>query len=103
MCYVDREAADEIFGEIGIEKPTSRASSIMTGEDLQKVKDFLHGELCAACSSAWHEAIDAVDRITVRPQYTHGGNVALTPTCGLPLVCIGDSLANVGIGAGGIL
>ena len=44
MTFLMRKQADSIFDEIGIQRPNSRKSSILTGSDLQKVKTFLHGE-----------------------------------------------------------
>lgn len=94
---------DSIFGEIGIAKPISRKSSIMVGEDCDKVKAFVHQMLGDNVHPMYHASIDALDRATVRPSFSHGGEVHLKDDCDLPLVCIGDALSNCGVGGGGIL
>lgn len=50
----------------------------------------------------WEEVVTSVDRITIREQMVHGETELLSER-EYPLICIGDSLWNCGLGGGGIL
>ena len=50
----------------------------------------------------WKQGIESLERITVRGSFTHGHST-LRGDIDYPLVCIGDSLRNCGLGGGGIL
>ena len=101
--FVTRTDKNSIYNEIGIKKPSSRSESLMTGTDLHKVKRFLHDDLKDADFGVYaHQAIDCLDRVTVRPEVVSSGETELKPS-NLPLVCLGDSQANCGLGGGGIL
>lgn len=50
----------------------------------------------------WEEIVASVDRITIREQTVHG-ETELLPEREYPMICIGDSLWNCGLGGGGIL
>lgn len=109
-------SVDAIFrDEIGIRRPLSRRTSLMEGEDLKQVQKWLHQKIdgggvswaADAAAAVWHAAVDSLERVTVRPQFAQGGArlelVGESEGEEMPVVCIGDSLANVGIGGGGIL
>lgn len=50
----------------------------------------------------WDEVVTSLGRITIREQVVHGESELLSERK-LPLICIGDSLWNCGLGGGGIL
>lgn len=100
-------AEDELFAEMGVEKPTSRAGGIMSDEArLDATKAWLKRDIGQALDPLYLDAVDALERITVRASVTHGPEVSLRQdheSSALPLLCIGDSLRNIGVGGGGIL
>lgn len=105
ISWVVRPTEDEIFPEIGIEKPTSRNSSILTGGRLEKVKGFLHKQT-VNYDHCTHEIIESLARATVRPSYQTLRLAELrtdSDAVEMPLVCIGDALQHCGLGGGGIL
>jgi len=92
---------------IGIKRATSRTEAMRgAGEDLAKVKAFLHKDMGDHFDPVWHNAIDCITRATVRGDYSHGAGTVLrqdAESVALPLVCCGDSLRNIGLGGGGNL
>jgi len=102
---IKREDGDaKIFEEIGITEPNSRESGIITdGDRLQKIREFLHRDMGDYFDPVYHQVIDALDRVTVRGVYVHGESTTLRKEVSLPLICIGDSMRNCGLGGGGIL
>jgi len=97
----DGEAA--IFDELGIERPSSREGGIMRdAERLGKVKAWIKDDMGDAFCPIWKEAIDQLERVTVRGSVTHGVT-SLKKDITLPLICVGDSLRNCGLGGGGML
>ncbi|EOD19558.1 hypothetical protein EMIHUDRAFT_451154 [Emiliania huxleyi CCMP1516] len=84
------DSAESLLDEIGVSPPSSRASGIMTDERLDKVKRWVLHDMGEVFDESWRDAIRSLDRVTA-------DDVAL------PLVCIGDSLLNCGLGGGGIL
>ena len=98
--HLDDEA--QAFREIGIEPPDSRASGIMRDDRLDRVKAWVLDDMGDAFDPLWRNAISCLERVTVREEMTHGDST-LRDDCQLPLVCIGDSLRNCGLGGGGIL
>jgi 2-polyprenyl-6-methoxyphenol hydroxylase-like FAD-dependent oxidoreductase len=100
----DRQGGDDsLFAEIGIEKPSSRKSGIISdAETLLKVKTWIKQDMAHHFDPVYHQLIDCLDRITIRGDYSHGDST-LREGVSLPLVCIGDSLRNCGLGGGGIL
>ncbi len=69
---------------------------------LDKVKEWVLADMGDAFDPVWRDAIRCLDRVTVRGQFTHGDST-LRSDVALPLVCIGDSQRNCGLGGGGIL
>ena len=55
-----------------------------------------------ALDPTWREAVRCLDRATVRAEVMHG-DTTLRDDVTLPLVCMGDSQRNAGLGGGGIL
>lgn len=106
ICDVP-EGEDRIFAEMGFAKPTSRADGIIGDDERKsKVQEWIKRDMGAHFDAVWSSAIDRLDRVTVRGDYTHGTETALREddaAKALPLVCIGDSLRNCGLGGGGIL
>jgi len=97
------EGEDHIYEQIGIEKPTSRKGGIMSDARLKRVKEWLKRDMEGAFDSLYLPAVDALERVTVRGVYNHGQATTLRPAdqMRLPLVCIGDSALNCGLGGGG--
>jgi 2-polyprenyl-6-methoxyphenol hydroxylase-like FAD-dependent oxidoreductase len=100
LNHLDSEA--QLFEKIGITAPDSRAAGIMTDARLEKVKEWVLADMGDAFDPVWSDAIRCLDRVTVREEFTHGASTLRKDTP-LPLVCIGDSLRNCGLGGGGIL
>jgi len=107
--------------EMGLEAVHTRAEGIITDPDrLGKVKAWLHHDLCNTTGEQVygatisgddvssldgdkyvhpqvHGIVDALDRATVRGHATHGPTrLREDGPYPLPLVCIGDSLRNIG-------
>lgn len=74
----------------------------MRDERLEKVKAWVLADMGDALDPVWHDAIRCLDRVTVRGELNHGDS-QLKGDGALPLVCIGDSLRNCGLGGGGTL
>ena len=74
----------------------------MREERLDKVKAWVLADMGDAFDPLWRDAIRCLDRVTVRAEFTHGDSMLLGDV-ELPLVCIGDSQRNCGLGGGGIL
>eukprot|EP00405_Crypthecodinium_cohnii_P033288 CAMPEP_0206526470 /NCGR_PEP_ID=MMETSP0325_2-20121206/756_1 /ASSEMBLY_ACC=CAM_ASM_000347 /TAXON_ID=2866 /ORGANISM="Crypthecodinium cohnii, Strain Seligo" /LENGTH=501 /DNA_ID=CAMNT_0054021663 /DNA_START=293 /DNA_END=1798 /DNA_ORIENTATION=+ len=104
LLDIRMEGGDEaVFREIGIERPTSRKTGIITdAERMAKVKGWVHESMGDHFDPLWHSLIDSMNRITIRSEYRHGPT-ELRDNVSLPLICIGDSLRNCGIGGGGNL
>jgi hypothetical protein len=105
LMYMVPSAGGEelVFDAIGIEKPTSRESGIMTGERLVKVQEWLKADMGDVMDPLYHNAVDCLERVTVRGNFTHGPSSRLKEDLSLPLVCIGDAPRNCGLGGGGTL
>jgi len=100
MYFVPRPNEDVLFEEIGIKKATSRKEGIIKDvENLNKIKFWLHKDM-DIFSGEYHQAIDSINRLTVRPDFCHG-DTRLKQKVSLPFVCIGDSMCCIGIGGGG--
>jgi len=98
------DGAESVLDEIGVSLPSSRASGIMTDERLDKVKQWVLNDMGELFDESWRDGIRSLDRVTVRGEYTHGETeLREASDVALPLVCIGDSLLNCGLGGGGIL
>ncbi len=69
---------------------------------LASVKRWIHQDMGGFYDQRWHDAVDGLDRVTVRPLMAHASGATLKGGT-LPLVSIGDSLRNVGLGGGGQL
>ena len=94
---------DAIFDELGIKKPTNRESGIMRDpERLDKIKQWIKNDMGNRIDEIWKQGVDSLERITVRGSMTHGDTI-LRNDRSLPIVCIGDSLRNCGLGGGGML
>ncbi|MEM7101314.1 MAG: hypothetical protein AAF541_23865 [Pseudomonadota bacterium] len=100
VSHLENEA--ELLGQIGIDKPDSRASGIMRDERLELVKRWVLEDMGEVLDPLWRNAIECLERVTVREEVTHG-LTKLRSDCMLPLICVGDSLRNCGLGGGGIL
>eukprot|EP00427_Karlodinium_veneficum_P011166 CAMPEP_0169085216 /NCGR_PEP_ID=MMETSP1015-20121227/13037_1 /TAXON_ID=342587 /ORGANISM="Karlodinium micrum, Strain CCMP2283" /LENGTH=478 /DNA_ID=CAMNT_0009145279 /DNA_START=36 /DNA_END=1472 /DNA_ORIENTATION=- len=103
--YIMNHRADEdgLVKEIGLTKTTSRKEGIRTdAESLAKVKAFLHADMADHFEPLYHNAVDCLNRVTVRGIYSHGDS-RLSDDCSLPLICIGDAQRNIGLGGGGNL
>ena len=100
LTHLDDE--ETLFREIGIAAPDSRAAGILRDERRGKVKAWILADMGDAFDPVWQDVIRQLDRVTVRGEFTHGDS-SLRPHCALPLVCIGDSQRNCGLGGGGIL
>ena len=100
LSHLDGDEA--LFREIGISAPESRAAGIMSDERLGKVKAWVLRDMGEQFDPAWRNAIERLDRVTVRAEVTHGDS-KLRDDVALPLVCIGDSQRNCGLGGGGNL
>eukprot|EP00929_Paragymnodinium_shiwhaense_P078591 TRINITY_DN40757_c0_g2_i1.p1 TRINITY_DN40757_c0_g2~~TRINITY_DN40757_c0_g2_i1.p1 ORF type:complete len:501 (+),score=74.54 TRINITY_DN40757_c0_g2_i1:298-1800(+) len=97
------DGEDGLFAELGIDKPSSREGGIMRdSERLAKVRSWVKQHMGDDFCPVWKEVIDHVDRLTVRNDVTHGPT-KLRPPGTMPLICIGDSLRNCGLGGGGML
>eukprot|EP00040_Diaphanoeca_grandis_P030089 m.177283 g.177283 ORF g.177283 m.177283 type:complete len:508 (+) comp31882_c0_seq1:114-1637(+) len=95
-----------LLEKMGVPIPTSRASGIVSDPAvLVKYKTYLKNHLRPYYDPLYLEVIDALDRITVRGIYLHGHDTILRDEkeMAMPLVCIGDSMRNCGLGGGGIL
>lgn len=91
-----------ILEAMGIDRASSRQDGIWTDDRLAKVKAWLHRDMGSSVCEAWHQVVDCLERVTVRDDQTHG-DTSLHEGLTLPLVCIGDSLRNCGLGGGGCL
>jgi 2-polyprenyl-6-methoxyphenol hydroxylase-like FAD-dependent oxidoreductase len=100
----DREDGEgSVFDEIGIDKPTSRKSGIISdAESLAKVREWMKQDMGDVFDPVYLGAVDKLSRVTIRGEYEHG-ETDLRDDVTMPLVCIGDSLRNCGLGGGGIL
>lgn len=100
----DREDGEgSIFDEIGIDKPVSRKSGIISDEEsLAKVREWMKKDMGDTFDPLYKEVVDNLSRVTIRGEYEHG-ETELRDDVTMPLVCIGDSLRNCGLGGGGIL
>ena len=96
------DGEDGIFAELGIEKPTGREDGIMTGERLERVKEWIKADMSDAFDPMYAQTVDCLERVTVRGSAVHGDS-SLKEGVSLPLVCIGDSPQNCGLGGGGVL
>ena len=79
-------------------KPTNKQACTQTS--------YKRCQKCADMAGNWdplyETAIDCLERVTVRNSVVHGHST-LRPDLTLPLVCIGDSPQNCGLGGGGVL
>ena len=102
---VTRPDEQAFLDEIGIAPATSRASGILQGEALDKVKAWLHRDMGGGrhYHRACHQVVDGLSRATVRGVHTHGDDTRLRAEPRLPMICIGDALRNIGLGGGGQL
>lgn len=91
-----------LFRDVGIEASQSRAAGIMVDHRLQKVKNWILADMEGVFAPFWNEIVQSVDRITIREQVSHGESELLSDRK-YPIICIGDSLWNCGLGGGGIL
>lgn len=97
------DGEDTIFAKIGIQKPSSRKSGILSDDlTLNKIKAWVKRDMGDHFDPEYHQIVDCLDRITVRGDYGHGEST-LRDNVSVPIVCIGDSLLNCGLGGGGIL
>eukprot|EP00927_Polykrikos_kofoidii_P040116 TRINITY_DN34346_c0_g1_i1.p1 TRINITY_DN34346_c0_g1~~TRINITY_DN34346_c0_g1_i1.p1 ORF type:complete len:519 (-),score=82.75 TRINITY_DN34346_c0_g1_i1:109-1614(-) len=97
------DGEDGVFAELGLDTPSSREGGIMRDSDrLDRVKSWIKRDMGDDFCPIWKEAVDHMDRVTVRNDVTHG-DTELRPNVTMPLICIGDSLRNCGLGGGGIL
>ena len=74
----------------------------MTDDRLDKVKAWIAKDSAGVFAPMWQEIVASLDRITIREMMVHG-TTELLPERTLPIICIGDSLWNCGLGGGGIL
>lgn len=103
-----QEKDGAIQEEMGITESTSRESGILRrgDDDFVKAQEWLHDDMGNFFDPLWHTAIDGLDRVTVRGDYSHGSETKLrtdSESTTLPFVCCGDSLRNIGLGGGGNL
>ena len=63
---------------VGFEKPTSRESGIMTGSRLDKVKAWIKQDMGTAFDPVYGQAIDCLERVTVRASMVHGDSVLVS-------------------------
>jgi len=97
------DGEDGLFADLGIDKPSSREGGIMRdSKRLARVKSWVKQHMGDDFCPVWKEVVDHVDRMTVRNAVTHGPT-KLRPPGTMPLICIGDSLRNCGLGGGGML
>ncbi len=96
------DGEDGLFAELGFDKPTSREGGIMRGERLARVKEWIKDDMAGNWDQLYEMAIDCLERVTVRNSMVHGHST-LKSGLSLPLVCIGDSPQNCGLGGGGVL
>jgi len=102
--YETRSPEAVLLEEIGVPLPNSRESGIVKNPAiLEKYKAWLKKEMEPIFDPLWLPVIDCLERITVRGIYYHGHETKLNDSVELPLVCIGDSMRNCGLGGGGIL
>ena len=110
MVKTEDNDPEGLFREIGIPVAKSRKEGRITRssphyETLMKyMKDYT-----SDYHPIFHEMMDNIDALSIRPNYFHAENVRMrtpsdpgTVAC-LPLICLGDSLRNCGLGGGGIL
>lgn len=96
------DGEDGLYAELGFEKPKSREAGIMRGERLARVKEWVKKDMAGNWDPMFEMAIDCLERVTVRNSMVHGHSTLKT-NLSLPLVCIGDSPQNCGLGGGGVL
>ena len=72
----------------------------MGGTSLAALKSFAHSLVGPRSSASIHAAIDALDQATLQPVVDYSQATQLRQAS-LLLVCIGDSLRNIGFGGGG--
>ena len=73
----------------GIDKPTSRESGIMTGDRLEKVKEWIKQDMGTAFDPLYGAAIDCLERVTVRASTVHGDSTLVSGCCTHPVLSIG--------------
>eukprot|EP00211_Chloroparvula_japonica_P001281 CAMPEP_0119138822 /NCGR_PEP_ID=MMETSP1310-20130426/26384_1 /TAXON_ID=464262 /ORGANISM="Genus nov. species nov., Strain RCC2339" /LENGTH=536 /DNA_ID=CAMNT_0007130051 /DNA_START=111 /DNA_END=1724 /DNA_ORIENTATION=+ len=105
VFYILPSDEETVYRELGIDKPTSRQGGIMTDAvRLGRVKELVLRDMNGKFDPIYNDIIRGLDRVTVRSFVTHG-TTTLKPEAEvrLPLICVGDSQRNCGLGAGGIL
>uniref|UniRef100_A0A0G4HLV1 FAD-binding domain-containing protein n=1 Tax=Chromera velia CCMP2878 TaxID=1169474 RepID=A0A0G4HLV1_9ALVE len=98
---------DLLHRAVGIVPSKSRAEGLKKdAASLSMIISWLHEDMGGRFDSVWHEAVDKLDRATVRAVPVHGDETELKSEAELgrlPLICVGDSLRNIGLGGGGNL
>lgn len=103
LYYVPRTDETSLFHDIGIDPTSSRKDGIMTDERLDKVREWICRDMGDKFDPCYADFVRKLDRVTIRPNVTHGLESKLKEDCDLPLICIGDALVGCGIGGGGNL
>lgn len=102
--YLIPEASQtQIFNEIGIKPSQSRVDGIIKDqESLAKIKAWIHNDMGNHFAQPYHDTVDALDRITIRDEFTHSSETMVRSNPAFPhFICIGDALRNLGLGGGG--
>eukprot|EP01010_Urceolus_cornutus_P002669 NODE_343_length_1757_cov_234.378806_g278_i0.p1 GENE.NODE_343_length_1757_cov_234.378806_g278_i0~~NODE_343_length_1757_cov_234.378806_g278_i0.p1 ORF type:complete len:521 (-),score=132.85 NODE_343_length_1757_cov_234.378806_g278_i0:114-1676(-) len=76
-------------------------SQFLTEEcDLRKVQDWMHADMGNQWDAPFHQAVDALAKVSVRPVFQHPASPPFDQNSSLPLVLLGDALHTM-IAAGG--
>jgi hypothetical protein len=70
---------------------------------IYQVQEWLKADMGDVIDPLYHNAVDCLERVTVRGNFVHGPSSRLKEGLSMPLVCIGDAPRNCGLGGGGIL
>eukprot|EP00658_Telonema_sp_P-2_P047788 TRINITY_DN36381_c0_g1_i1.p1 TRINITY_DN36381_c0_g1~~TRINITY_DN36381_c0_g1_i1.p1 ORF type:complete len:412 (-),score=80.37 TRINITY_DN36381_c0_g1_i1:261-1496(-) len=101
--YMVPSDEETLYAELGFEQPTTRDGGIMRDElRLGRIKEWILNDMGDRFDPMYKDAVTSLNRASARSWVTHG-TTTLRPDVSLPLLCIGDSQRNCGLGAGGIL
>ncbi|KAJ8601723.1 hypothetical protein CTAYLR_003202 [Chrysophaeum taylorii] len=103
LYYVPTDSETKLFDDIGIDPTSSRRDGIMTDHRLEKVKEWIVKDMGDHFDPCYRDFVKHLDRVTIRPNVTHGLQTTFKKECDIPVVCIGDALLGCGIGGGGNL
>ena len=105
LYQVKSEDSDIVAKDCQLPTSSSRADGTYHAagpgaEHLASVKQWLHMDMGDEYCDTWHQGVEALERISVRPILDHG-LTELKADTSMPLICMGDALRNIGLGGGG--